>query len=80
MYVPGTFRTSPIPSLHIEAGEMPLNLPRQQLSTLSYSAQTRQTKLSTVFSAQASVIGSKSDQTSSQLLATGCNKASWFLA
>ena len=28
----GAFRTSPIPSLRVEAGELPLNLRRQQLS------------------------------------------------
>ena len=28
----GAFRTSPIPSLHVEAGELPLNLRRQQHS------------------------------------------------
>jgi ribonuclease HI len=31
----GAFRTSPIPSLHVEAGELPLNLRRQKL-TLQY--------------------------------------------
>ena len=36
----GAFRTSPIPSLHVEAGEMPLNLRRQQLS-LQYIVKLR---------------------------------------
>jgi hypothetical protein len=31
----GAFRTSPIASLHVEAGEMPLNLRREKL-TIQY--------------------------------------------
>ena len=37
----GAFRTSPIPSLHVEAGELPLNLRRQQLS-LQYVVSNKQ--------------------------------------
>ena len=36
----GAFRTSPIPSLHVEAGELPPNLRRQQLS-LQYVVKLR---------------------------------------
>ena len=36
----GAFRTSPIPSLHVEAGELPLNLRRQQRS-LQYVVKLR---------------------------------------
>ena len=36
----GAFRTSPIPSLHVEAGELPLYLRRQQLS-LQYIVKLR---------------------------------------
>ena len=76
----GAFRTSPIPSLHVEAGELSLNLRRQQLSP-QYIVKLRSNPsnpafhcvfnsgFSRLFEARPSVIAT---------LGTGCKKASWI--
>ena len=76
----GAFRTSPIPSLHVEAGELPLAYAANNLaySISSNFAQTLQTLLFTASSTLVSVVCSKRDQALSQPLATGCKKASWI--
>jgi hypothetical protein len=68
------FRTSPMPSLHVEAGELPLSLRRQQLS-LQYIVKLRPNPSSTL----ASVVCSKLDQALSQHSTTGCNETSWIV-